>query len=936
MINDHFLKGRVILSAKHLASAPGFKEKLSGVPLRAKKIFAVVCAAAVIGAAVPAAVFTADARISVTASTTAYLNMRSGPGNSYSVVKTIPLGQEVIISDRTYPRWLKVRLSDGSSGYCLSDYLDIKTDCITSTDVNLRVSPDTSSRIIQTIKKDTILDILDFSGTSWAYVKLKDGTRGYVHTAYVEYVDPNAAVSGGTQSGSSSGQTPSSSQSSVKVSISQQSNNLAVGNRFQLTASTNSGGKITWSSSDKNVARVESDGMVYGLTGGNAKITAKDSKTGVTVSCQVKVVATEFRLITLPTRTLSMKPGSQYKIKAGTVPEGKESSIKYRSENDSVATVSSAGIIKAVGAGTVWITCYDPTDTVTSSIKLTVTNGSASSGSTGTDKTPSQTSVSESSTRTSETKPAETKPEPVAPTISISSETANVRQGSSVRLTAKLSDNSSVKWSSSNVNIASVRNGVVSGLKPGTATITASDSKGLVTAECVVTVGSVSSSGISVSRSTASTNVGKTLYITGYCSKSADWQTSDSNVATVREGFVYAKAPGKVAISYNDNNGNRAVCVVTIYAAEPIKFTYSSPNSATVGTNVKLVAITDKNRSKVRFTVIEDGVRNTVYATEKRTEDNTYVWTANYKVTKPGAHNYIAYAYTGSTWITCNDGKADIWVTDKSDPTVSGLEKLRASDEVIKFIGDKEGFVSDITYDTLANNIPTIAHGYVVWEGQSFYDHMTKGEGYALLVKAVNEDSYSSRVNTLLINEGIYFNQQQFDALVSFSYNLGTGWSYGSDLLDILRNSYGPSTSNTGTVTGKVNANGGLNLRKSYTTSSDVIRVLNNGETVTLVSTQKYNGVWYKVKTSKGETGYCSGTYLNLSTSGSTVRDLKYVNKNALITELLAYHHAGGVCYYGLLYRRADELEMFLYGDYAPDGRSNKYGFPDPYCLAFP
>ena len=50
---------------------------------------------------------------------------------------------------------------------------------------------------------------------------------------------------------------------------------------------------------------------------------------------------------------------------------------------------------------------------------------------------------------------------------------------------------------------------------------------------------------------------------------------------------------------------------------------------------------------------------------------------------------------------------------------------------------------------------------------------------------------------------------------------------------------------------------------------------------------------------------------------------------------MLAYHHAGGQCYYGLLYRRADELEMFLYGDYISDGSRNKYGFPSPYCISF-
>ena len=120
-----------------------------------------------------------------------------------------------------------------------------------------------------------------------------------------------------------------------------------------------------------------------------------------------------------------------------------------------------------------------------------------------------------------------------------------------------------------------------------------------------------------------------------------------------------------------------------------------------------------------------------------------------------------------------------------------------------------------------------------------------------------------------------------------------------------------------------------------YTTNSKILDVLGPNETVTLVDSNVYNSIWYKVKTSSGKLGYCSGTYLSFATNSSAVRDLNCVNKNALIKEMLAYHHAGGICYYGLLYRRADELEMFLYGNYTSDGYKNNYNFPDPYCIKF-
>lgn len=917
------------MSAKHLADQPGLTDRLRSVSKRTRKMIAVICAVAVIGAGIPAVVFSVGAKSDIYASTTDFVNLRTGAGTNYNSLTVVPKNETVTVTDRSNPQWLKVKLSDGTAGYICADYLDIVTDGSTNTYLNFRESADTSSKIIKTLAPQTSIDILSFCGSNWAYVRLSDNSKGYVCTDYIDFVnqdssDNSSSNQSSNTSNTSSGasNTSSASSSEVKMTISTKARKLAVGNSCVLTATTSSGGSIEWKSLKNSVASVDSNGKVTGISEGTAVVYARDKRTNKTITCTLTVVKTDINFINLSTRTLSLEAGNTYNITASTTPKGNESLIKYRSADTSVATVSSAGKIKAVSAGTIWVTCYDPTDTVTASVRLTVKNSSTNNSS----------ASAETPAKTVTTTPAETKK---TPTITISKTSATFEEGANVCLTAKLSDGSAVKWSTSNAAVASVKNGVVSGLKAGSATITASDSTGNVTASCKVTVSSVSSSGISVSRSSASTNQGKTLYIKGYCSRSAKWGTSDSNIATVSEGFVYGKSTGRVAITYTDNYGNRAICVVTVGASDSIKFTYSSPNSATVNSTVKLIAITDQSRKGVRFTVFENGYRKTVDATSKVTEGSTYVWTANYKVTSAGVHSYIAYANNGSTWATCNAGKADIWVTNKKSSTTTGLDRLRASDEVIRFIGNWEGFVSDITYDTLANNIPTIAHGYVVWEGESFYNHMTKGEGYALLVKAVNDGAYSSRVNDMLIEEQINFNQQQFDALVSLSYNIGTGWSYSSDIKTILLNSYGPSTSSSSTVYGTVSANGGLNLRKSYSTSSDVIRVLNDGEIVTLVSTQKYNSVWYKVKTSKNETGYVSGTYLNLSTSGAKARDLNYVNKNALINELLAYHHAGGVCYYGLLYRRCDELEMFFYGDYANDGYDNKYGFPSPYCLSF-
>ena len=866
-----------------------------------KKIIAIACAVALMGTSIPLFSMSVGAQESIYAKTTADVNLRKGTGTQYGVLKVISNNSTVTVTDKSNSGWLKVQLSDGTVGYCSADYLDIITDAKVNTYLNIRRGAGTNYSVIKTLAPGVKLDIVKFYGDSWAQVIAEDGTKGYVSTDYVTYLSSasqtskpaltNTNNSNSTQAANNSTNTAS---STVTVSISNTTATIGVGKNLALTAKTNSGGTFTWTSSDKNIATVTSKGVVTGVKAGTVTITATDSKSKKSVKCTVKVVKETLSSITLPASSKTLTKGETYTIKPTTVPSG--GAVAYTTSNSSIVTVTASGTVKAVGIGAANVTVYDPAGTVKATMKFTVKE---------------------------------------LPKLTLSASSASLKLGTNYIIKATTSDNSAVTWSSSDTNVAAVRNGVVSGLKAGSAVITATDSTGKVKATCNVTVTSVSGGSISLSRYSASTTAGKTIYIEGYSPNYAEWGTSDSNIATVCNGFILTKNPGKVGITYTDTTGSRRLCVVTVYEADPIKFTYSSPNSAVLNSEVKLTAITDKTRTAVKFIVEIDGKNLSVNATEKKAEGNTYVWTGKFKPTVAGTLKYKAYSYKNNQWSTSSDGTSDVYVTSKTNPTATGLERLRASDEVIQFIGDKEGFVPVVTYDTLANNLPTLGHGYVVWEGQCFYDNITRGEGYALLVKAVNDENYAREVNNMLLNNNIRFNQQQFDALVSFSYNLGTGWTGSSDIKNILLNSYG-TVSNGSSMTGIVNANGGLNLRQSYTTSSSVIKVLADGEKVTLVSTQKYNSVWYKVKTSDGTVGYCSGTYLNLvSGSTTTGRDLRYVNRNALINELLAYHHACGVCYYGLLYRRCDELEMFFYGDYAPDGYKDKYNFPSPYCLSF-
>lgn len=770
-----------------------------------RRLVALLCILTLILTAIPLVSIRASAHIPIYAKTETAVNLRSGVGTQYSVIQVMKKGTTVTMLNRSNPNWYKVRLGDGTIGYCYAANMDVLNDCTPNDYLNFRTGPSTSYRIIRTLVPGTRLDIIAFSGSSWLKAKASDGTVGYVCTDYVDYIENTSiTLSTGTSLTASS-----------YFALSETKATIAKGRKIVLAA-TGAKGTVTWTSSNEEVLRYVSEGAFKGIAAGTAKITATDTKSKQTVTCQVTVVDTDYRFIYLEESSHKLEIGQSFTLKGSTEPEGGKYTLT--SSDTSVATVTSSGVVKGVGAGTAFITASDKTGIVTASCKVTVTPKGG---------------------------------------ITLSQSSVSVNAGSAVRIgITKVPSDLDVTWTSSNTSVAGVNDGLVSGLRAGTAVITAADATGKIKAKCTVTVNAVSSGSVYLSRSTATTTAGKTIYIKGY--NGSKWASSDTTIASVWDGFIETKKAGRVAITYTNSAGQKAICVVTVTDAAPVRFSYSSPNSATLNSKITLIAITDRKRTDVSFTV-KDGSSTSVPATTRTVDGNTIIWKGTYTATKAGTFTVNTYAKYNGVWSTCTDGTCDIFVANKNSASEVGLKKLRASDAVISFIASNEGFVSGITYDYMANYIPTLGHGQVVWEGECFYNNMTRSEAFALLVRSVNKLNFTSDVNSMLINNYAYFNQQQFDALVSFSYNLGTGWTYGSDLKSILLNAYAPN-----------------------------------------------------------------GT-----------RNLNYVNKNKLINEMLAYHHAGGNCYYGLLYRRADELEMFLYGDYVHDGRNNKYNFPSPYCLSF-
>lgn len=131
-----------------------------------------------------------------------------------------------------------------------------------------------------------------------------------------------------------------------------------------------------------------------------------------------------------------------------------------------------------------------------------------------------------------------------------------------------------VVWSSDNEAVAVVNDeGLVTGVAPGTATITAKAEQAVAT--CKVTVVAVKPTAIELDPKTLELNVGSEyaleVKITPENAVADDiaWTSTDDKVATVKNGMVKAIAKGNATITVKCNGGTlAAVCQVTVNETE--------------------------------------------------------------------------------------------------------------------------------------------------------------------------------------------------------------------------------------------------------------------------------------------------------------------------------------------------------------------------------
>lgn len=160
--------------------------------------------------------------------------------------------------------------------------------------------------------------------------------------------------------------------------------------------------------------------------------------------------------------------------------------------------------------------------------------------------------------------------------------------------------NKSLTWSSSDPNVASVSaDGTVRGKNAGTATITATTVNGK-TASCKVTV-LVACVSLKMNKESCTLKVGdiSELKVSKSPASSSDnvkWKTSNSNIVDVEDGEIYGISEGKATITAYTDRGVTATCVVTVTdTAKAIK--------QTKATKAKIKSIKNASGKKIKLSL---------------------------------------------------------------------------------------------------------------------------------------------------------------------------------------------------------------------------------------------------------------------------------------------------------------------------------------------
>lgn len=362
------------------------------------------------------------------------------------------------------------------------------------------------------------------------------------------------------------------SQTSVAL---EQNETLDISEYLTLTPADATIKSINWSVSDKTVCAIDNNGVLtngldYGTEDVVVTVTVTDKNgntytkviTAVLTGCPTKV-----SLVAASTDAIDLYYGESSSITYTVTPSSAcIKSVVYTSSDESIVSVSSAGMITAgetKGTATITIAVNDGFSVKTATCDVNVSKDCSGDI-----------------------------------VLALDKSTLAIVEGSSSVLKATITpqdectENNVISWSSSNTSCAIVdANGTITALAAGSAEITAvTTGNGITSASCVVTV---SSNCISETFDVVLNSEEEELYLSdelvlsasiatdNVCDESIEWSVSPSGVVTVVDGVVSPVAYGTAVITASStiDPDSYAECTVHVIEKEVTSVTISGGSS---------------------------------------------------------------------------------------------------------------------------------------------------------------------------------------------------------------------------------------------------------------------------------------------------------------------------------------------------------------------
>jgi len=216
--------------------------------------------------------------------------------------------------------------------------------------------------------------------------------------------------------------------------------------------------KITWKSSDETIATVSSNGLVTAKKPGTVEIRVISNDNGHVASTKitVKAISKELKSISLNKTSLTLEAGSEETLTVSYAPTYAENKkITWKSSDETIATISNNGLITAKKPGTVTIKAISIEGSKEAICELTVIS-------------------------------------PPIESIKFENETKTIYVGDKITLkTISTPENTTINnpiWNSSDETVATISDGIITAVSPGTTIITISNEDATITATATITV----------------------------------------------------------------------------------------------------------------------------------------------------------------------------------------------------------------------------------------------------------------------------------------------------------------------------------------------------------------------------------------------------------------------------------------------------------------